>query len=403
MAVLSFSGGVIFLLPFFQEVYYSPIAEALRLNNTEVGLLMGVFGTTSMLSYLPGGWLADRVSPRKLITVSLIATGLGGIWFATFPGYRISLAIHAFWGVAIALLFWGAMIRATREWGGRDDQGKAFGILESGRGIGEIAAHSALLGLFGVLGSTAFALATIINTMSGILIALGLASWFVFDDGADVTESRDAIGLRDVAGVLKMPIVWLITLVVFTGYCGYWGILRTTAYTEDVFAMSATLAATIAVAKGYIKPVAAPIAGFIGDRFGISLTVAGTFVILIVSFVVLAVLPGGAANVPAMLVTLSIASIAVFAMRAIYFALLEEGGVPMAVTGTAAGVISVLGFTPDIFIPPLGGILLDRFPGDTGHRYYFALTAAICVVGLLTSLVIYYRYVRKVSTNTVTA
>ena len=403
MAVLSFSGGVIFVLPFLQEVYYAPLAEALSINNTEVGGLMAIFGTTSMLSYLPGGWLADRVSPRKLITFSLLATGLLGLWFATFPSYRISLAIHALWGVAIALLFWGAMIRATREWGG-SDQGKAFGILESGRGIGELAGHFGLLALFGVLGGTLLALSAVVNAMSILLIVLAIAAWIVFDDDTgNEVRGDESVGLQDVINVLKMPIVWLITVVIFTGYSGYWGIIRATAYATDVFAMTATLAATISVGKMLIKPVAAPIAGFIGDRYGISTTVAGTFAILIVCFIVFAVLPGTAANIPVMLINLSVASIAIFAMRAIYFALLDEGGIPMAVTGTAAGIISVLGYTPDIFMPLIGGMMLDAFPGDTGHRYFYYMTAAISVVGLVASLVIYYKYVRKPASGGVSA
>ncbi|MEL7187454.1 MAG: MFS transporter, partial [Pseudomonadota bacterium] len=173
MAVLSFSGGVVFILPFLQEVYYEPLTEALGINNTEVGALMSVFGITSMIAYLPGGWLADRVSPRWLISLSLIATGLGGLYFATFPPYRISLAIHAVWGVTIALLFWGAMIRATREWGGKDDPGKAFGILETGRGIGEIVGYLGLGVVFVWLGGQIFAFSTVVIIMSAMLIVLG--------------------------------------------------------------------------------------------------------------------------------------------------------------------------------------------------------------------------------------
>ncbi len=123
------------MLPFLQEVYYIPIAQALDLSNTQVGSLMSVFGTTSMLSYFPGGWLADRVSPRKLITGSLLSTGVAGFYFSTFPSYEISLAIHAIWGVSITFLFWGAMIRVTRNWAPPEEQGRAFGILEAGRGL----------------------------------------------------------------------------------------------------------------------------------------------------------------------------------------------------------------------------------------------------------------------------
>ena len=42
MAVLSVSGGMIFLAPFLREVYYIPMQEAMNLSNTQMGMLMGV-------------------------------------------------------------------------------------------------------------------------------------------------------------------------------------------------------------------------------------------------------------------------------------------------------------------------------------------------------------------------
>ncbi|MEL7186556.1 MAG: hypothetical protein AAFN50_09010, partial [Pseudomonadota bacterium] len=210
-------------------------------------------------------------------------------------------------------------------------------------------------------------------------------------DGSSVA----GFDLSVVRKVLKMPVVWLITLIIMTGYCGYWGIIRVTPYASDVFMMSAALAGTVAVAKMWLKPVAAFIAGWLADKVGISISVAAAFAALIFCFLVFAFLPGSPLMVPYMIVNLALASIAVFAMRGIYFALLEEGGVPMAVTGTATGVISVLGFTPDIFIPVMGGWMLDTWPGSAGHRYYFLTTAAICAVGLLASLLFYRKYVRN--------
>ena len=62
MGVLSISGGVIFYLPFLQEVYYKPLADALELDNAQVGSLLSVFGVTAMLSYVPGGWSVDWVN-----------------------------------------------------------------------------------------------------------------------------------------------------------------------------------------------------------------------------------------------------------------------------------------------------------------------------------------------------
>ena len=96
-----------------------------------------------------------------------------------------------------------------------------------------------------------------------------------------------------------------------------------------------------------------------------------------------------------MLINVAIAAIAIFALRGIYFALLEEGGVPLAVTGTAGGVVSAIGFTPDVYMPILGGELLDRFPGIEGYQYIFLISAGLCAIGLCAAIIIYRRYIQS--------
>ena len=51
--------------------------------------------------------------------------------------------------------------------------------------------------------------------------------------------------------------------------------------------------------------------------------------------------------------------IAVYALRGIYFSLIEESRVDRRITGSAVGLISVLGFTPDIFFGAITGRILD--------------------------------------------
>lgn len=394
MAVLSVSGGVIFYLPFLQEVYYKPLADALELNNAQVGSLLSAFGVTSMLSYAPGGWIADRVSPRKLLTCSLLLTGGSGLYFATFPGYEISLALHALWGITITLLFWGAMIRVTRNWAPAEEQGKAFGILETGRGFGELFSSMAILAVFGMLGSNTFALSMVIVQFSVLILVLGVLAWLTIDDEAgnrNISGDHPKVGLKEIIEVLRMPTVWLIALVILCGYCAYWGTFRFTSYSSDIFLMSVTMAAALSVGKLWMKPIAALSAGIISDKFGIAKSIAFLFVVLIASFILFALMPGLPSLLPVMIVNVAIASLAVFAMRGIYFALLEEGGIPVVVTGTAAGIISVIAYTPDIFMPLLGGVLIDRFPGPDGYRYFFLAVAGICSVGLGATLLLHRR------------
>jgi len=389
MTILCLSGGIIYFLPFFGEVYYLPLQKALGISKTQLGILESVFGTTSLIFCFPGGWLADRVSPRKLISFSCISIGIAGFYYATFPSYGICLALHAFWGVAITLTFWSAMIKATRNWAPAKRQGRAFGILEGGRGVAEAVTSSIMLTVFAMLGSGTFGLAWIIVLFSILDILVGVLTWFVLDDSTQPSsQERDRIRVSDVIKVLKMPVVWLISIVILSSYTAYWGLDFFTPYATEVFGMSVVFGGGIAVAKMWLKPLPALAAGFLGDRIGVSRTVAWSFVVLTASFAISAATPGNPKLIFLMLVNFAVASLAVFASRGVYFALLEEGNIPLALTGTAVGTISVIGYTPDIFMPVLGGVLLDRYPGAPGYRYSFLFVTGMCVLGLLATLII---------------
>lgn len=353
---------------------------------------MSIYGTFAMLAYFPGGWVADKIIPRYLITISLIATGLIGLYFATLPSYEISLIIHALWGVTTTLLFWSSIVRVTRHWAPSDEQGKAFGFLQTGRSISDVIVSFPILAIFGILGSGVFALSMVIIQISTITIIAGISAWYVLSDEDGGKNSKIiSIGssVTEIISVLKMPAVWLIAVVVLAAYSAYWGAYRFTSYSTDIFSLSVIAAGAISIGKMVISPPSALIAGFVSDKVGIAKSVVVLFVLLIISFLIFAFLPGLPSFLPVMLINIAIASFAIFALRAIYFALLEEGGIPVIVTGTATGFISMLGFTPDIFMPLLGGILLDSMPTVEGYRAFFISVAVICGLGLVASISLY--------------
>jgi hypothetical protein len=90
---------------------------------------------------------------------------------------------------------------------------------------------------------------------------------------------------------------------------------------------------------------------------------------------------------PWMLFTMVIAvGAAVFGLRGIYFAIFGDAGVPTALTDTAVGLVSVVGYTPDIFIGPVNGYLTDTYPSALGHQYFFGVLAGFAVLGLCCTL-----------------
>ena len=93
-----------------------------------------------------------------------------------------------------------------------------------------------------------------------------------------------------------------------------------------------------------------------------------------------------------LLVNSIVIGIIICALRGIYYALLEEGAIPVALTGMATGLISMLAYTPDVFVPALAGHLLDRYSaGGVGYRYLFLILAMFSVAGVGLTLLFRHR------------
>jgi hypothetical protein len=84
--------------------------------------------------------------------------------------------------------------------------------------------------------------------------------------------------------------------------------------------------------------------------------------------------------------SLIVLAVGTYSIRALYFAVLKEAKVPFVLTGTAVGLISVVGYSPDIFAGPIMGYLLDTNPGILGHQYVYMMLVVFSIIGLIASL-----------------
>ena len=105
----------IYILPYvLARVFRPTFLDVFDLTNLELGTLFSTYGTVAFLSYIFGGVLADKFSPRKLLSFSLIFTSFGGMVMLTYPSYTILQFLYAFWGFTTVFLFWAPMIKATK-------------------------------------------------------------------------------------------------------------------------------------------------------------------------------------------------------------------------------------------------------------------------------------------------
>ncbi|MEM7502428.1 MAG: MFS transporter [Pseudomonadota bacterium] len=399
MLSLIVAGEAIFALPFHLARFFRPtVLEVFNLTNTELGAAQGAYGVFAMLSYFLGGPLADRFAARKLLAWSLWCTAMGGAYMLTFPGYRGASVLWAIFGVTTILLFWAALIRATRDWGGSDRQGRAYGLLDGGRGLLAAVLATLAVGIFGLvfpedqanasLAQKREALRLVIIAYTALTVAAGFLAWFAIaerEPRSQKATANNASPLKGLSQVMRMPAVWLQATIVVCAYVGYKGFDNYSLFAVQAYGLNEVDAAGLVAMASWMRPVAALGAGMLGDRFGVARLTVLSFLLLFASQLYFGLATPGAAWI--LLANTLVTCTAIFALRGLYFALFQEARVPMAVTGTAVGVVSVIGFTPDIFVALVGGILLDRTPGLVGHQHYFQFLATFAFLGLVASTV----------------
>ena len=54
------------------------IAKSYNYSNMSLGIAFSIYGFTALISYIPGGYIADRLSAKYLLFISLLLTSLGG-------------------------------------------------------------------------------------------------------------------------------------------------------------------------------------------------------------------------------------------------------------------------------------------------------------------------------------
>ncbi len=392
IATLVIAGEMVFGLPFHIARFFRPtMLDVFGFTNTQLGDIFAIYGITATLSFFPGGALADRFPARKLIALALVATAVGGLYMATIPGARQMAVLYGYFGVTTIFMLWGALIRATREWGGDKSQGVAFGTLEGGRGL--IAALVAGAGVFllaaylpedATLASDAerrAGLRSVILLYSAVAFGAGLLAWFVVpeSDAALLSKRNPLLGMLE---VINRPLIWAQAAIIVCAYCLFKGTDYYSLYAQQAFGLDEVDAARWAAYGAYIRVGAAIVAGFIADRFKAARSILVAFAVLAITFLALAMLTPEVVGAPIIIANVAVTLCAVFALRGIYFALLEETRTPRHITGAAVGLVSVVGFTPDIFFASIAGRILDASPGVQGHLDLFMLLAAIAAAGV---------------------
>lgn len=395
MLALIIAGEAIFLLPFILIRVFKPIIrEAFVISDAQIGEAQALYGITAVISYFFGGFIADKWEARKLLSISLILTAIGGFWMTMIPSIFGLKILYAFWGVSTIFLFWAALIKATRQWGNSNSQGLSFGLLDGGRGF--FAATIALSGaailsfFFPAEGKITFehkvtTLQYIIGTITFIVFLVALFVWKNLPkEEAKNTDTKEfQFNFKKSLSLMTQSKVIYHSLIIFCAYCAYKLTGTYATYAKDVWGYSLEEATYFAVFIQYLRPLAAVSIGWIADKFLPSKMIIPCFTVLILVSAILGL--GIFKDQPiflsfAMFIFMALGT---YALRGLYFAIIEETKTPIQLTGTLVGIISVVGFTPDIFMSLFIGYMLGENPTIVEYQSLYSYFTIIPIIGLL--------------------
>ncbi|MDG1473574.1 MAG: MFS transporter [Porticoccaceae bacterium] len=390
LALIVVAAGAIYPLLYLRQNFEISIIETYQITQTQLRYCSSMLGLIFFITYLPSGWLADRFSSRKLLSYSLLATGLLGLWFSTVPSYNTLLIIYGAWGIATGLTFWSAHIKLVSMLAAKDQQGRFFGILDGGRGLVEAFLATVAIALFAYVlrntpNATDLALQQVIYLYVAVLLIVSPLVYWLLDENEreqekDQTNNGENVKFKDdLKDVLARKEIWLCAICIVCGYQLFYATYSFSAYLQQNFGLTAVVVGYITVAKLWMRPIGGIAAGFIGDWANPEKVLSILLVLASISLASMAFLPASAATA-VMVAMVLIIGLLTYGVRGLYWATLGGCDVPNRIKGLAIGVISMVGYFPEMYLPLISAPLLEAYPGTLGYQIYYLLIA-VCGLG----------------------
>ena len=389
LALIVVAAGAIYPLLYLRQNFELSILEAFSITQTQLRYCSSMLGIIFMVTYIPSGWLADRFSSRKLLSFSLLATALLGLWFSTMPSYSSLLVIYGAWGVATGLTFWSAHIKLVAMLADKDQQGRFFGILDGGRGLVEALLATFAIALFAYIlsqdaGATKMALEQVIYLYVAVLLVVSPLVYWLLDDREEDTdtseESVKSVFIDDLKDVLSRREIWLCAICIVCGYQLFYATYSFSAYLQQNFSLTAVMVGYITVAKLWMRPIGGIAAGFIGDWLNPEKVLSILLVLASLSLAMMAFVPASSAAL-LMIVLVLLIGLLTYGVRGLYWATLGGCNVPNKIKGLAIGIISVIGYFPEVYLPLLSAPLIENYPGGLGYKIYYLIVATCGLLG----------------------
>ncbi len=395
LILVSIGSVTIYTPAYLKYTYYTQLLTALHINNEQLGILMSAYAITATITYIPCGFLADRLRMRTLSTVGFLATAALTFWYATLPSFGWCIFIMIAMGVSTILIWWGVRYKLVRLISlGERDYARSIGISYGFYGAAGLGTGLVILWLLSAFGNNAGVSAGL-DLLASLLLVMGVLSWLFIPRFVNETgTSEGAFGFKESLQALRRPAVYITAVCMFFVYFYYTCASYTSPYLTTGFAASLVLVSVSGNIRTYgVTIVSAPAFGWLAKRWTPSTMIIAGSAIAIACFVAIAVFPqaaGLALLVGVLTIVLGFVANGCFGVVS---AQLTEARVPIGMFGAATGILSVVGFLPDSFSSTWFGALIDAH-GNNAYPTIFWILAGSAAIAVASAVTLHW-YVRR--------
>ncbi|SHI33277.1 Sugar phosphate permease [Dethiosulfatibacter aminovorans DSM 17477] len=398
IVTLGLAGGSIYFLPYIKYVFYDAHIACMNISNTQSGLLMTAYTIANMILYIPGGIIADRVSTKKALIFSCLGTSaLVFLYSFNMENFAISMLIWMGLAFSTGFVIWASLLKTIRIIGTEKEQGFLYGLYYSCNGIAATIINILAVYVFqtGIDMKAGYFRACIFGGFVPIVVSIILMVLLKDEDCIpSVEDGEPKFHMADVSQLLKNPVVWIISIIVFCGYGFYMSVSYFTPYLTEVVGISMVDSGFLSAIRTYLLLLLAPVGGLLVDK-----CFKSTSKWLCVSFVILSGLFGAVLLLPAD-INPQLASIytlipgaLVMMSYGVITSIVSEVGIPKAMTGTVIGIISIVGYMPDSIYSIMFGNWMDKYEAG-GYNLIFGFLALSGIIAAVLSFVV-LKYSKK--------
>lgn len=389
IAIISSGAYVVYLTYLARYSFYDQVIDGLKISNTQLGVLYGLYGTTATIAYFPGGVLADKIRVKYLATLGFAMSAVLTFWYSTVPSYAELKVIFLLFGLCTTLIFWGIRYKAIRLVSTEENYSTAIGFSYGIVGVVGLVVSFVSIGIFGLFTNATAGFHTVLMFYAAINAIFAVLSFIFipkFED--EFVGERKKFNFSEVVQAFKHPGVWLTTLCMFFIYTIYTSLAYTVSFLTAIGA-AAAIASIVGTIRTYGTSLfSSPIVGGIAEKKTPSRTIVVCTAITGVCLAIMAFAPKSQSLIIPSVILIIVLSFFLNGAYGVTSSMMTETKVPAAIFGSASGILSVIGFVPDMFVSPIAGKWLDTYDTAGAYTRIFAVLAVSAVCALICALLV---------------